>query len=63
MKKYSILLWTMAILVWVFMLVLLIIALTDHAPTNPFREYPEVIGLGFLLASGFMRFVYNRTKH
>ena len=62
MKKCRLLLWAMAILVWAFMLAILAKALMDGSLENPFREYRLVIGLGFLLATGFLRFVYNWTK-
>lgn len=56
------LLWNIAILVWITNLVVLIIALTDVVPNNPFKQYGFVIGLGLVTITGLMRIEYRRKK-
>jgi len=54
--------WIFSILIWVIMLIVLTIALTDLIPENPFREYRILIGIGFITISGFIRNAYKNRK-
>jgi len=54
--------WIIALLVWIFGLIILIIALTNLIPNNPFKEYRLIIGLGFLVISGFIGNLYKKQK-
>lgn len=56
MKKIFILI---IALLWISSLVLLIIALTNIVPNNPFKEYRLVIGIGFMAITGFLGKGYN----
>ena len=56
MKKIFILI---IALLWISSLVLLIIALTNIVPNNPFKEYRLVIGIGFMAITRFLGKGYN----
>jgi len=45
--------WILAPLILIIGVVILIIALTDNSPDNPFKEYRLIIGLGLLCVAGF----------
>ena len=62
MSTFRKLLWSIAILAWIANLVILIIALTDVVPNNPFKQYGFVIGLGLVTITGLMRVEYRREK-
>ena len=57
MKKYILILLA---LVWITALAVLIVALTDLVPDNPFVEYRLIVGIGFILLTGFIRMLYKR---
>lgn len=64
MNRIIIIAWIIAILAWVFCLVLLIISLTDIVPDSPLREYRLIIGFGFIVISGLIVFAYQKQiKH
>jgi Ni,Fe-hydrogenase I cytochrome b subunit len=52
MKKYILI---VLLLLWLANLAILIIALTDFFPGNPFHQYRFFIGVVFLCVSGFLR--------
>jgi len=62
MSSLAKIIWTFGILIWVIMLIVLTIALTDLIPENPFREYRIIIGIGFITISGFIRNAYKNRK-
>jgi CBS domain containing-hemolysin-like protein len=41
---------------------LLIVALTDLIPDNPFREHAFIIGLAFMVFMWFFRWGYGKMK-
>ena len=47
-------------LLWISSLIILIIALTDIYPNNPFEEYKLIVGLGFIAIAGFLRIIYKQ---
>lgn len=47
-------------LVWIAALVVLIIAFTNQHTDNPFVEYRIIVGIGFIVLTGFIRMVYKR---
>jgi hypothetical protein len=47
-------------LIWISCLIILIIALTDIVPNNPFKDYRYIVGIGFIAISGFIRMAYRR---
>jgi hypothetical protein len=57
MKK---LFWILASVVFISSLIILIIALTNNSPENPFRDYRLLIGLTFLVLNGFMIKIYRK---
>lgn len=60
MKTISKMFWGIAIIIWIFSLIVLTIALTDLIPNNSLKEYRVIIGIGFLTISGFIRQEYKR---
>jgi hypothetical protein len=52
--------WILAPLILIIGAVILIIALTNNSPENPFKEYRLVIGIGFLCMVGFARIAYKK---
>ncbi|WP_320054538.1 hypothetical protein [uncultured Acetobacteroides sp.] len=62
MSTFRKLLWSIAILAWIANMVILIIALTDVVPSNPFKQYSFVIGLGLVTITGLMRIEYRRQN-
>ncbi|HDK42730.1 MAG TPA: hypothetical protein ENG87_05080 [Candidatus Pacearchaeota archaeon] len=42
-------------------LVVLVIALTNNNPSNPFKEYRFLIGIAFITIGGFVRKSYKMT--
>ena len=52
--------WILAPLILIIGIVLLVIALTNNSPDNPFKEYRLIIGLGLLCATGFTRIAYKK---
>ncbi len=48
-------------LVWIAGLVVVIIALTDVAPTNPFKEYQLITGIGFIALTAVVGMLYKKT--
>jgi len=58
-------LWILAISIWITSLFILIIALTNVWPNNPFADYKLVVGLFFLMITGLLRIAdrtYNRNN-
>jgi len=49
-------------LIWIAALVVLIVAYTNLVPDNPFVEYRLIVGIGFIVFTGFIRMVYKRNK-
>jgi len=49
-------------LIWIAALVVLIVAYTNLVPDNPFVEYRLIVGIGFIVFTGFIRMVYKRHK-
>ncbi len=47
-------------LVWISSLIILIVALTDIFPDNPFKEYRLIVGIGFIVITGFIRIAYRQ---
>jgi hypothetical protein len=47
-------------LIWISSLVVLIIALTDLVPNNPFMAYRLIIGIAFIAVTGFIGMAYRR---
>ncbi|MBA4411309.1 MAG: hypothetical protein Q8S54_14720 [Bacteroidota bacterium] len=60
MNTISKVFWGIAIIIWIFSLIILIVALTDLIPNNSLKEYRFFIGIGFLTISGFIRQAYKR---
>ncbi len=56
------LLWTILILLWSVVLIILIFALTDIGPDHPFTDYKFIIGIALITITGFMRILYKRSK-
>ncbi|MBN2237419.1 MAG: hypothetical protein JW729_07655 [Bacteroidales bacterium] len=52
--------WILLSITWIASLLLLIIALTDIFPENPFINYRLIIGIWFFTISGFMRIASNK---
>lgn len=46
--------------IWIASLIVLIIALTDLVPNNPFKDYRFLVGIGFLSISVFIGKVYQK---
>lgn len=55
--------WALGILIWLMMLIVLIIALTDIISWNPFKEYRFIIAIGFIATSGFIRNAYKNRMN
>ncbi|WP_139249740.1 hypothetical protein [Mariniphaga anaerophila] len=51
------------VFIWVFSLLLLIIALTNVIPGNPLQEYKLIVGIGFILITSGLKFAYNKAKN
>jgi len=51
------------VLVWIVALVVLIVALTNQHPDNPFIEHRIIVGIGFIVLSGLIRIVFKRLKN
>ncbi|MDM8160899.1 hypothetical protein QUH73_13830 [Labilibaculum sp. K2S] len=51
--------WTLCILIWFMMLIVMTIALTDITSWNPFKEYRFIIVIGFIAISGFILNAYK----
>lgn len=49
-------------LIWIAALVVLIVAYTNLVPDNPFVEYRLIVGIGFIVFTGFIRMVHKRHK-
>lgn len=47
-------------LIWILSLIILIIALTDLVPNNPFKDYRLIVGIIFLAMTGFIGMAYRR---
>lgn len=47
-------------LIWSSSLIILIIALTDLVPNNPFKDYRLIVGMVFLAITGLIGMVYRR---
>ena len=60
MNSLTKIIWAFSIFIWLIVLIVLTIALTDLIPDNPFREYGFIIGIGFISLSGFMRNAYKK---
>jgi hypothetical protein len=52
--------WIFSSLIWICSLIILIVALTNILPNNPFKDYRLVIGIGFLCITGLIKIIYNR---
>lgn len=59
MRRYILIL---AIVIWIFSLIILIIALTNIYPNNPFKDYRFIIGIAFLSISGFTRIIVKNQN-
>ena len=46
-------------LIWIFSLIILIISLTRLYPNNVFQEYRSIVGIVFIIMTGFLRLMYN----
>ncbi|QCX38155.1 hypothetical protein FF125_06825 [Aureibaculum algae] len=46
-------------LVWIMVLIILIISLTNLYPNNIFREYRLIIGIALLTITGLLKPIYN----
>jgi uncharacterized protein YybS (DUF2232 family) len=57
MKKITLI---ASLIIWILSLTVLIIALTDLFPDNIFKNYRLVVGLGFLIITGFIRIAYQK---
>ena len=57
MKK---LFWILAPIIVIGSLIILVIALTNNSPQNPFREYRTLVGLVFMLLNGLIITVYRK---
>ena len=57
MKK---LFWIIAPIFVMGSLIILVIALTNNSPQNPFREYRTLVGLLFMLLNGLIITVYRK---
>ena len=57
MKQYILILLA---LVWIAALAVLIVTYTNLVPNNPFIEYRLIVGIGFIVLTGFIRMVYKR---
>jgi len=55
-------LWVIAIITWMFSLIILVVALTDLFPDNSFKEYRLIIGMGFITVTGFIRIAYKKHR-
>ena len=47
-------------LIWISSLIILIIALTDLVPNNPFKDYRLIVGIVFLAMTGFIGMAYRK---
>ena len=47
-------------LIWISSLIVLVIALTDLVPNNPFKDYRLIVGLAFLALTGFIGMAFRR---
>ncbi len=47
-------------LIWISSLVVLVLALTDLVPNNPFKDYRLIVGLVFLALTGFIGMAFRR---
>lgn len=47
-------------IIWIFSLILLIIALTDLFPDNILQNYRLVVGIGFITITGFIRMAFKK---
>jgi L-cystine uptake protein TcyP (sodium:dicarboxylate symporter family) len=47
-------------LIWITCLIILIIALTDIVPNNPFQDYRLIEGIAFLVLSSFIGIAYKK---
>ena len=56
MKK---LFWILAPIIVIGSLIILIIALTNNSPENPFREYRILVGVAFMSLNGIIIRVYK----
>ena len=45
--------------IWVLAFIILIIALTNVYPNTIFQEYRSVVGIVFIVISGFLRLMYK----
>jgi len=57
MKK---LLLVLPALLWLICLGILIVALTDLLPNNPFREYRLLVGIAFIVITRLIRETYKK---
>jgi len=53
-------LWILAISIWITSLFILIVALTNVWPNNPFADYKLLVGLLFLMITGLLRIAYRK---
>lgn len=56
MKKIRLI--TMAF-IWILALIILIISLTDLYPNTVFHRNRSMVGIGFIVISGFLRLIYK----
>ena len=62
MTTFRKIVWSIALLIWISNLIILIIALTEIIPDNPFKKYSLVIGMGLITITGLMRIIYRKQK-
>jgi hypothetical protein len=55
--------WALGILIWLIMLTILIIALTDIISWNPFKEYRYIIAIGFIAITRLIRNAYKNRMN
>ncbi|MBU2950908.1 hypothetical protein KO493_09375 [Tamlana agarivorans] len=46
-------------LVWISVLIILIISLTNLYPNNVFSEHRFIVGIAFITITGFLKATYN----
>ncbi len=54
--------WILGLSIWLLSLFILIEAMSVNSPENPFRPYRFIIGIGFIVITGFLRIAYKKTK-
>ena len=50
------------VFIWVLALIILIISLTDLYPNTVFQENRSIVGIVFIIITGFLRLMYKSVK-